>query len=145
MTYVPINEHISGCTMWHHQGGDYDRDCPACMTLAANDASLQRRREIVVSEPAPSTEVMRQATEIEPLPKDDIAVVSKAIKESIPPIKIPMPLTPPNEAFDGIEVSAGYGALTDPLIDFARWLLNDVHQDSDYVEMVATYRRERGL
>lgn len=30
-------QHIPGCNMWHHQGGDYDRDCPACMTLAAQD------------------------------------------------------------------------------------------------------------
>lgn len=30
-----MTEHIPGCQMWHHQGGDYDRDCPACMALAA--------------------------------------------------------------------------------------------------------------
>lgn len=33
-------EHVDGCSMWHHQGGDYDRDCPACMALCAED---QRR------------------------------------------------------------------------------------------------------
>lgn len=37
-------DHIDGCDMWHHQGGDYDRDCPACMDLAADDEALQRRK-----------------------------------------------------------------------------------------------------
>jgi len=27
--------HDPGCSCWHHQGGDYDRDCAACMALAA--------------------------------------------------------------------------------------------------------------
>lgn len=36
-TTVP---HIEGCSMWHHQGGDYDRDCPSCMDLATVDQLL---------------------------------------------------------------------------------------------------------
>ncbi|QFP94696.1 hypothetical protein I5G59_gp76 [Mycobacterium phage LilMcDreamy] len=39
---TPDAEHIDGCSMWHHQGGDYDRDCPACMTLAEEDQKAGR-------------------------------------------------------------------------------------------------------
>lgn len=34
--------HIEGCAMWHHQGGDYDRDCASCMDLAAVDQYLAK-------------------------------------------------------------------------------------------------------
>ena len=41
-------KHNDECSMWHHQGGDYDRDCEACihacmharMHLAAVDQGL---------------------------------------------------------------------------------------------------------
>jgi hypothetical protein len=30
---LAAQKHIPGCQMNHHQGGDYDRDCEACMIL----------------------------------------------------------------------------------------------------------------
>lgn len=44
-------EHDDGCSMWHHQGGDYDRDCAACMALCAE---AQRRGNPVPHPPGAS-------------------------------------------------------------------------------------------
>lgn len=38
-----MSDHIPGCNMWHYQGGDYDRDCDACMEMAGED---QRHPEV---------------------------------------------------------------------------------------------------
>lgn len=35
-------EHDDGCMMWHPQGGDYDRDCPGCMSMLIIDRLLAR-------------------------------------------------------------------------------------------------------
>jgi hypothetical protein len=56
--------HIEGCSMWHHQGGDYDRDCATCMDLATVDQYLA-----AVGQPvhAPAGEVpVEQAGPIQP-------------------------------------------------------------------------------
>lgn len=36
--------HIPGCSAWHHQGGDADRDCPACMALMAAEQDEREGR-----------------------------------------------------------------------------------------------------